>query len=328
MKTISKPRIRTLDLFCGGGGSSWGAAKAGAEIVMGVDGWNQAIETYSHNFNGAGRHLLMTPGTVPSDLGLEKGQIDLLLGSPECTNHTCAKGKKPRDEESKRTAYYVLNFTEALKPKWVVIENVVHMKQWPGFSPLINGLEAMGYGTTVQTLDSSEFGVPQTRRRIFILARKGSPPPPIVPPNIKPRTAMEVLEYDHLTQNDRYESRPFFTKRRAEPTIARFNRAVETIGKGIPFLIVYYGSDAAGGWQTLDRPLRTITTLDRFGLVTWRGKTPFFRMLQPPELMKAMGYQTEKEFSFLGTRREQIKQLGNGVCPPVMEAVIHHLTKY
>ena len=42
---------------------------------------------------------------------------------------------------------------------------------------------------------------------------------------------------------------------------------MKTLGAGVPFLIVYYRSDNVGGWQRLDRPLRTITTVDRFGLV-------------------------------------------------------------
>jgi DNA (cytosine-5)-methyltransferase 1 len=60
------------------------------------------------------------------------------------------------------------------------------------------------------------------------------------------------------------------------------------LGNGVPFLIVYYGSDYTG-WQPLTRPLRTITTLDRFGLVTWLGREPMLRMLQVPELMRGMG---------------------------------------
>jgi hypothetical protein len=101
--------------------------------------------------------------------------------------------------------------------------------------------------------------------------------------------------------------------------------ALQALGKQKPFLIVYYGSDAAGGWQSLDRPLRTLTTLDRFGLVTWKEGVPFLRMLQVPEIMRAMGFKETDKFRFTGTRREQIKQLGNGVCPPVMEAVVQHL---
>ena len=94
----------------------------------------------------------------------------------------------------------------------------------------------------------------------------------------------------------------------------------------VPFLIVYYGLDGPGGWQTLDRPLRTVTTLDRFGLVTWLGREPMLRMLQPSELAKAMGFERDFCLDHVRQRRERIKLLGNGVAPPVMEAIVRSLT--
>jgi DNA (cytosine-5)-methyltransferase 1 len=94
----------------------------------------------------------------------------------------------------------------------------------------------------------------------------------------------------------------------------------------VPFLIVYYGSDAGGGWQTVDRPLRTITTIDRFGLVTWEGTEPYLRMLQVPELMRAMGFSGDYSLDGVGRRRDRIRLLGNGVAPPVMEAIVRALT--
>lgn len=102
---------------------------------------------------------------------------------------------------------------------------------------------------------------------------------------------------------------------------------MKAIGTGAPFLIVYYGSDAAGGWQGLDRPLRTITTIDRFGLVTWADAKPYLRMLQVPELMRAMGFGTGYDLQGIGSRRDRIRLLGNGVAPPVMEAVVRTLLR-
>ena len=90
--------------------------------------------------------------------------------------------------------------------------------------------------------------------------------------------------------------------------------------------MVYYGSDGAGGWQSLERPLRTLTTLDRFGLVTWDGRTAMLRMLQAPELKRAMGLDDKYRIE-QGTRRDRIRLLGNGVCPPVMEAVVRSLAR-
>lgn len=320
-------RLRTLDLFCGAGGSSWGAANAGARIVMGVDGWERAIESYDANFRKRGESFLMKSTTTPSDLNLDGKRIELLLASPECTNHTCAKGAGERSEDSKKTANYVLKFAGDLSPRWIVIENVIHMRNWKGYRPLLNGLHDLGYKTLEVVLDSVNFGVPQTRKRLFILCDLKSTPLPLPSRKLKLKPASAILDYDPETGLDSWMSRPFFSKGRAAATIERFNRGVETLGEGVPFLIVYYGSDGSGGWQPLDRPLRTITTLDRFGLVTWKGSVPHLRMLQVPELMRAMGFKDGDGFRLVGSRREQIKQLGNGVCPPVMEAIVKHLTE-
>ena len=107
---------------------------------------------------------------------------------------------------------------------------------------------------------------------------------------------------------------------RAEATLERANRAIKILGKNIPFIIVYYGSDYAGGWQRIDAPLRTVTTIDRFGLVTWRNSVPYLRMLQPSELLRAMGAGNEHQLPY-GNRREKVKLCGNGVCSDVMIAI-------
>ena len=318
-------RLRTVDLFCGAGGSSWGASNAGAQIMMGIDGWDKAIDSYNANFNGNGREFLMDPRTRPRELGIGKERVDLLLASPECTNHTCAKGSGERDEDSKRTANYVLNFAKDLEPRWIVIENVIHMKNWKGFAPLLKGLERLGYGYQIQVLDAMDFGVPQTRKRLFISCELGRRPDILAASQSRPVPVASVLDFNLDTNEDRWDSKLLISDRRAKPTIERFLRGKEELGSGVPFLIVYYGSDGAGGWQPLDRPLRTITTIDRFGLVTWKRGKPYLRMLQVPELRRAMGIADAEGFRLIGSRREQIMQLGNGVCPPVMQAMVKHL---
>lgn len=319
------PVPRVLDLFCGGGGSSWGAQAAGAEIVCGVDAWELATRAYSKNFPKArALQLTLTPEIGPAALG-DIGEIDLLLGSPECTHHTCARGARPQDEGSKRTAFYVTNFARDLapRPRWVVIENVVHMRGWQGYHPLLQELRDLGYRTQVYVLDSSRFGVAQTRRRVFIVGDRNADPPERIPLRAgRPPTARSILapEGTHV-------SRPLRRKSRAPATLQRAGRAIRDLGKGVPFLIVYYGSDGAGGWQPLDRPLRTITTLDRFGLVTWDGDTPMLRMLQVEELMAAMGFSDGYSLDGIGQRRDRIKLLGNGVAPPVMSAIVSAITR-
>jgi DNA (cytosine-5)-methyltransferase 1 len=316
-------RIRVLDLFCGGGGSSWGAQAAGAEIACGVDAWDRAVEAYGLNFGKEkALHLTLTPDIGPEALG-DIGPIDLILASPECTHHTCARGSRPRDEESKRTAFYVTRFARDLKPRprWLIIENVVHMRGWQGYELLFEELQGLGYHTREIVLDASDFGVPQSRRRVFILCDLYQDPPDVVARSRRVRSAASTL-----AKPGKYPSRPLFSERRAPATLERAKRAMDALPAREPFLIVYYGSDGSGGWQRLDRPLRTITTLDRFGLVTWEGQMPMLRMLQVDELSRAMGFDKHFTLGGVGQRRDRIKLLGNGVCPPVMRAIVESLT--
>ena len=315
--------IRTLDLFCGGGGSSWGAQAAGAEIVCGVDAWDLATQTFAENFSGAKaicRHL--TERSNRRSVG-NIGKIDLILASPECTNHTCARGSRKRNEDSRLTAMHTLRFVRAFRPRWVVIENVIQMRRWSRYGELVSILtDDLGYHVREQVLDAADFAVPQRRRRLFLVCDRETPPPEINPANGRHVKNVHYI----LDPVGTWARGPLYSERRATPTLERAERAIAELGRGEPFLIVYYGSDGSGGWQPLDRPLRTMTTLDRFGLVEWEGKMPILRMLQVPELMRAMGF--GKGYSLpLGSRRNRIKLLGNGVCPPVMKAIVSKMTK-
>ena len=313
--------VRTLDLFCGGGGSGWGARAAGAEIVCGVDAWDLAAKTYQANFGAdVGVNAALGGDRVPALDGLS--DIDLILASPECRNHTCAKGNRDRDERSRETARYVLDFARTLEPRWVIIENVIHMRSWDGFDDLIAETKSLGYHVQEQVLDASQFGVPQARRRLFIVCDRDVEPAIVTGTGRRSRSVRK----DVVMWDGPWASRPLYRSGRADATIEKAERAIESLGRGEPFLVVYYGSDGSGGWQSVDVPLRTLTTIDRFGLVTWQGSIPMLRMLQPPELQRAMGF-TRGYMLPYGSRRDRIKLLGNAVCPPVMRAVVRSVVE-
>ena len=323
MRTRSA-EIRAFDLFCGAGGSSWGAASAGAEIVGGVDLDDLAVSVFQDNFRQAKWVRAKPAAEVDlSQLSGSVGNIDLLIASPDCTSHTHARGARPPDNASRDTALQVVRFARALDPRWIVLENVVNMKRWEHYRRLHADLNGLGYRVREQTLDAADFGVPQSRRRLFLLCRRGVKPAPICPPATRRETADSIIEMDG------YPVTPLQTARRARATIERADRAVSELGEDIPFLLVYYGSDGAGGWQRIDAPLRTVTTIDRFALVKWERGKRTMRMLQVPELERAMGFDTElagRKFRLeRGSRRDRVRLLGNAVCPPVMEHVVRHL---
>ena len=309
--------MRTLDIFCGGGLSSSGARAAGAEIVGGIDMWDIATSTFKHNFPKATVKTARLEDINPARLRDEIGDIDLLLASPECTNHTCAKGSAPRSEESRATALQTLRYAKAFRPRWVVMENVVHMRPWSRYEELKSELRGLGYQVKEAVLDASDFGVPQRRKRLFVVCDlEAEPVAPMVPKKRKVSTAESILD-----QSGVWATTPLFSDRRAAGTLERAQRGLNAIGSETAFLIVYYGSDGSGGWQRLDRPLRTITTVDRFALVEPSEVGPQMRMLQVPELSRAMGLPKRHKLP-CGSRRDKVQLLGNGVCPPVMSGVV------
>lgn len=313
-------RIRTLDLFAGCGGSSAGARDAGAKIVAAIDAWPLATGTFRENFPKAHVLTKRLEDVDLSSLHRKIGDIDLILASPECTNHTCAKGSAKRSEASRKTALQVLRFAREFKPEWIVIENVTQMRKWRRYRTFRMGIEKLGYGVREQVLNAKDFGVPQERRRLFLVCDRGGRPPEIIPPKGRDQKTVKQI----LDSNGKWKSSLLFEDGRADSTIARYCNGLERLGESRSFLLVYYGSDAGGGWQRLNRPLRTITTVDRFALVTPNRGDPRIRMLQVPELKRAMGFGTSYRLNG-GTRRDQIKLLGNAVCPPVMRYIVEKL---
>lgn len=317
--------LRAIDLFCGIGGNSWGAQQAGVEIVAGFDKWDLAGKVYKDNFPNTRFFLEDLSRLSRSDLKrLQKeiGAVDLILASPECTSHSVARGGKPKDEESLRLSWNVWRFAEVFQPRWMVIENVVAMKSWMRYKDFLRVLHAKSrYHCLPQSLTASDFGVPQRRYRLYILCDREQRPEPVAIKAEQEAQAAHVLGAD-----GRYPFSPLDKPGRAAKTIARAERAFTALGRETPFLMVYYGTDHADGWQTLETPLRTVTTLDRFALVRPDGNGGHeMRMLQPPELQAAMGFPTAFRLEH-GVRRDKIHLLGNAVCPPVMEAIVRSLT--
>lgn len=319
-KNSPKNAIKAIDLFAGLGGSSCGAKLAGAEVVVAVDAWKLASDAYRQNFPTV---TFLNSKCEDVNLGsLKKTAVDvnLLIASPECTSHTCAKGNAPRSETSRRTAFQVVRYAKTFKPRWIVVENVVHMRSWKSYARWRKELEELGYQVTEQVINAADHGVPQARRRLFVMCDRERKPSIVDPTTSKQRAASTIV-----ADEARFKFRPLRRPKRAKATLQRAERAIAGVGRSSPFLIVYYGSDAAGGWQRLDAPLRTLTTLDRFAYVRPTTDGHEMRMLQVPEIKAAMGFPAEYQMAH-GNRREQIKLLGNAVCPPVMAAVIKALT--
>jgi len=317
----TSPIIRAIDLFCGIGGNSLAAEQAGIEIIAGFDKWDLATKVFKDNF----------PNAIVVNQYLEKvripqtkrkvGDINLIIASPECTSHSIAKGNRNPDKGSMSLAFQVTRFSKQFQPRWILIENVTQMAEWDDYGQFKKDLTRQGYKVSEQELTASDFGVPQSRKRLFLLCDKETTPHDVVPaPKVKKMTARDVVNL-----NGDFKVAPLIKPGRAQKTIERAMSGM-AVHKDKPFLLVYYGSGGTGngGFQSLDVPLRTITTLDRFALLKQTEDGPVMRMLQVPELQAAMGFPASFKLNY-GTRRDKIHMLGNAVCPPLIKVILEQM---
>jgi len=316
-----EPLLKFVDLFCGGGFGARGAVMGGGTPLLAVDNWSLATQTYMDNFPEAEVICAPIEDIDPVEMA-RKHTPDILLTSPECTSHSIARGAKPGSEKSRETAIGILPWLDAMNPRWLIVENVNRMKKWGRHNELLETIESAGYKVNDLVLNSADFGTPQARKRMFLVCDKNGTE--ITAEDLKAvHNRKTKTVRDILAKEGTYKSTPLYKDGRAQATIDRAKRAINKLGKEKDFIIVYYSSDYAGGWQSLDVPLRTITTVDRFGLVTWKNGVPYLRMLQPDELLRAMG--AKKHKLNLGSRREKVKLCGNGVCSPVLEIIFKRI---
>lgn len=173
--------ITATDLFCGAGGSSTGLVAAGMRVEMAANHWRLAIETHSTNHPTTEHDCAdlreAHPANYPS--------TDVLWASPECTNHSLAKGRKrknlhqldlwgekkidPAEERSRATMREVVEFSAYHRYKVVIVENVVDIRYWAHYEDWIEAMSNLGYDHKALYLNAQFFGVPQSRDRVYIV---------------------------------------------------------------------------------------------------------------------------------------------------------------
>lgn len=192
--------IRAADLFCGAGGTSSGLYMAADELrrdvdLLAVNHWNVAIATHSANHSEA-LHLCETLDGVNPRRIIPRGRLDLLVASPECTHHSNARGGRPREEQSRASAWHVVRWAEALRIESILVENVREFLTWgplgsngqplksrkgETFLAWVAALKSLNYRVTYGILNAADYGDPTTRERLFVMAKLGSRRPLFMP---------------------------------------------------------------------------------------------------------------------------------------------------
>lgn len=298
---IPRTNATAIDLFAGLGGSTTGAEAAGVKVLWAANHWQDAVAWHAKNH----------PRTAHACQDLQQADFrdapkhDILLGSPSCVGHTNARGaERPHHDAARATAWAIVTAAEVHRPPLVVVENVPEFLDWTLYRPWIEALRALGYAPQPHILDAADLGVPQHRERVFVVATRSKAPLTFSLPRRAHRPVRDIL------QLDRFPWSPIRKPGRAKATLARI--AAGRAAFGSTFVMPYYGSGSGLTGRSLDRPLGTVTTRDRWAVV--RGNE--MRMLQPPEYAAAMGF--PQGYALPPIRLDAIWMLGNAVCPPVM----------
>ena len=172
-----------IDLFCGAGGLSLGLRQARFRVAAALDVSSLATDSYHMNFPRVPVICRDIRGVTGPQLlriaGLEDTGLDLLAGCPPCQGFSALRTKGRRsavDDDRNDLLLEFLRLTRSIRPRFVLLENVPGLARDDLFRRFTDGLKAMGYGVASSVLDTADFGTPQRRRRLVLVAGLDSHP--------------------------------------------------------------------------------------------------------------------------------------------------------
>jgi DNA (cytosine-5)-methyltransferase 1 len=199
-----------LDLFAGAGGFTCGARSAGLRVVQAIESNAHAVRTYSKNNPEidliAGDIQVLDPISCLARVGLKPGEIDVILAGPPCQGFS-ESNRRTRTVDNPKNRLYteVLRYAEALRPRCLIIENVAGLRTL-GHGMILRSIvrecHDLGYHVDWNVLCAADYGVPQFRNRIFIVAcdrsladllPMGTRGPNLVRPHVSVRDAIGDL---------------------------------------------------------------------------------------------------------------------------------------
>lgn len=293
---------RAVDLFAGLGGFTEGATAAGVDVRWAANHWRLAVDTHAANHPTADHDCQDLQQADWSRVPAH----DLLLASPCCQGHSRAKGKeRPHHDLSRSTAWAVVSCAEFHRPEVVVVENVEEFRDWALYPAWRLAMSALGYAVAKHVVDAADVGVPQHRIRLFLICTRSRSPIELELPNVAHRPIADVIDFDAGAWS------PLRRPGRSAKTLARVAAGRQRFGER--FVAPFYGSGSGKTGRSLERPLGTVTTRDRWLLVDGDR----VRMLTIAEYLAAMAFRPDYRLPD-ATRAELIHMIGNAVCPPVV----------
>ncbi len=174
-----------IDLFSGVGGLSRGLVDAGFTMLAAIEVERLAADSYRKNFPEVvlwqrDIRTINAPSLLRR-LGLQRGELDLLAGCPPCEGFSSMRtlngALSPMDPRND-LVLQIIKFVKAFHPRMVMIENVPALAADVRIDRFEKKLSGLGYAHRCDIVDASNYGVPQRRKRMILMASRLGPPPP------------------------------------------------------------------------------------------------------------------------------------------------------
>jgi len=204
-----------LDLYCGAGGMSLGFQSVDIfNVVAGVDVWEDALKTYENNHSWKSIQADLS-SEQPQNLSVSKEDIQIVTGGPPCKGFSLAGERNESDDRNQLVSRYI-DYVEYFNPEVAVMENVVGIKSMdlPEYSNgnvvdyIYERYEDIGYTIDHKTLQANNFGIPQTRSRVFFIAVREDIGTPLFPSETTPNEVQSVesvldQDFDNYANHDK-----------------------------------------------------------------------------------------------------------------------------
>ena len=302
-KTMELP-LRVLDLFCGCGGFSMGLNEAGLDVMLGIDVWDKAIESYSINLKHDGLCKDLTTFTPEECSTHFQHSVDVIVGGPPCQSFSIA-GKRDKNDPRGSLFMEYVKYLDYFQPKAFLFENVMgilSMKTNSGENviDIIMGLLSKNYTCILSAMYASDYEVPQNRKRVIIMGiRKDLG----IQPSFPPVVSKERIPVSKVLLPREEAGKELFLSKRALDGIQkkRERMRLENKGFGAQFL-------------NLDKPSFTIPARywkDGYDALV-KYSDDEVRRLSVVEIKRIQTFPDTYQLS--GSKKDQIMQLGNAVA--------------
>lgn len=187
--------LKVVDLFCGCGGMSMGFQDAGFSVVASYDNWDPAIEVYRLNFD----HPIFKRDLLNTDdvNDISSNNPDVIIGGPPCQDFSSAGHRNESLGRANLTLSYAEIITKIL-PRFFVMENVPTIQKSEKLDIIKSQFKEAGYGLSEIVLDASLCGVPQKRKRFFLIGHMGGDDNAVIPYLTKNLASKSMTLHDYF----------------------------------------------------------------------------------------------------------------------------------